>query len=94
MSEEEFKSVRITLSEEAMKRLEMIMRDAAFRSYSSAIEECIRATFDVIEEIYIVAGDKNSPDVVPTTKECIDSLSRIIMRMSRFTGRGLKRVAK
>lgn len=84
---EEFKPVRITLSEEAFNQMDDIMKNAAFRSYSSTIEECIRATHDIIEEVHIVAGSRGDSLVKPTVDQCIESLNRIIMRMSRFTGR-------
>ena len=88
---EEFKPIRITLSEEAFDRMEKIMTQANFRSYSSTIEECIRAVADIIREVYIVAGERDAPDVYPTDAECMDSLNRIVMRMNRFTKRILIR---
>jgi len=91
---EEFKPVRITLSEEAFDRMDKIMKDAKFRSYSSTIEECIRAISDIIKEIHIIAGERGAPEVYPSDQECIDSLNRIAMRMHRFTERILIRTYK
>ena len=49
MSEEQpFKSMRITLSDEALSRLEVIKQRGRFRSYSGAIEEIIRAIFNLM----------------------------------------------
>jgi hypothetical protein len=84
---EEFKPIRITLSEEAYSQMEKIMTDSSFRSYSSTIEECIRATHDIIAEIQIVAGKAGEPVVRPTFEQGLESLNRIVMRMCRFTGR-------
>lgn len=84
---EEFKPIRITLSEEAFNRLEVVMKVAKFRSYSSTIEECIRAIYDVMDEIYILAGEPSAPSVDLNPQDCTDSMHRIIVRMSRLTGR-------
>jgi len=84
---EEFKPIRITLSEEAFDRMGTIMKDAAFRSCSSTIEECIRAVFDIINEIHAVAGKRGDPPLTVNIKDLSDSWTRIIMRMYRFTGR-------
>ena len=84
---EEFKPIRITLSDEAFDRLETIMKDATFRSYSSTIEECIRAVYDITLEIYAVAGTKGDPPIDIPVKDLRDSMMRVIMRMHRFTGR-------
>lgn len=85
----EFKSLRITLSEEAFDRMEKIMKGAAFRSYSATIEECIRTIHDLMEEIYAMAGRRGTPNTHPTALERSASFDRIVMKMNRFTGRGL-----
>jgi len=92
---EEFKPIRITLSEEAFDRMEKIMKGAKFRSYSSTIEECIRAIFDIIDEIHVVGGEKDDSTVhTPSDEYLVDSMIRIIMRMRRFTGRTIARTKK
>jgi len=91
---EEFKPIRVTLSEEAFGHMEEIMRDAKFRSYSSTIEECIRAVYDVINEIYRIGGVPGDPEIQPTAHDYTDSMIHIIIRMSRFTGRTPKRRGK
>ena len=90
MPEDDFKSIRITLSQEAFYRLERIMEDAKFRSNSSTIEECIRVVYDLMREIYVVAGARDAPDVSASELQRSDSWDRIIMRMARFTGRSLQ----
>lgn len=88
MTEEvSFKSMKITLSEEALDRVGKIMQYAAFRSYSSTIEECIRAVWDIMDEIFILAGERGEPEVHTTVEQGTESLNRIVMRMNRFTGR-------
>jgi len=84
---EEFKPIRITLSDEAFDRLDQIMKKAKFRSYSSTVEECIRVVHDIIDEIYTVAGVRDSPDITISGPNLADAMMRIIGQMSRFTGR-------
>ena len=53
MSEETpFKSIKITLSEEAIRKLSGLRKGGSFRSDSATIEECIRTTFDISEDIF------------------------------------------
>ncbi len=93
---EPFKSIRITLSEEATDILEKIMNDASFRSTSSTIEECIRAISDIISEMYLVLGQLEpgeESNLVINDEEFVQSFQRIVMRLNRFTGRTLRRVS-
>lgn len=91
MSEPEypFKSLKITLSEEALARLDEIVKKSSFRSYSSGVEECIRVVYDVMAEVHSVIGQPHAPLTTPTIDEEIEGFKRISMRMSRFTGRHL-----
>ena len=82
---EDFKPIRITLSNEAFAHLDKVMNDAKFRSYSSTIEECIRAINDIISEIHYTSGKKGK--VTIPVSDVTDSWDRILMRMYRFTGR-------
>ena len=85
---EEFKPIRITLSDEAFYRLDKIMNDARFRSYSSTIEECIRAVYDITNEIYAITGKKKGEPITSVTlctEDVGESWIRIMMRMNRFT---------
>ena len=84
---EEFKPIRITLSQEAFDQMEKIMSKAAFRSYSSTVEECIRGIYDIIKEILILAGPPGSSPRRPTTREYTEAMTRVVVRMSRFTGK-------
>lgn len=87
---EEFKPIRITLSEEAFDRLEYIMKNAAFRSYSSAIEECIRVVFDIIFDIQAVVGFPNEKLKSFSDLEGSHAFTKIATRMDRFTGIGVR----
>jgi hypothetical protein len=91
MSEPEssFKSLKITLSDEALARLAEIVKNASLRSLSSGIEECIRVVYDVIDEVHSVTGRPTAPLTNPTVEEESDGFERISMRMARFTGRYL-----
>ena len=80
---EEFKSIRITLSEEAFDRMEEIMKKASFRSYSSTVEECIRAIYDVIRDLNRVMGTEGK---LHTPTELAYEYKTIATRLSRFTG--------
>lgn len=89
MSDKElpFKSIKITLSSEALARLNFIVKEASFRSYSSGIEECIRAVYDLMYEAYSVVGDPTQQAVDMNVNERAEGFRRMIMRLSRFTGR-------
>jgi len=91
---EEFKPIRITLSEEAFDQMDKIMKDAKFRSYSSTIEECIRAIHGIIQEMEILMSKENDSTITIPHQEMIDTLLRINMRMVRFTGRAIVRHSK
>jgi len=86
---EEFKPIRITLSEEAFDRLDKIMKDAKFRSYSSTIEECIRVVSDIIGDLRSVIGKKDDPFRPFDEEIAAEAFTNITVRMDRFTGRKL-----
>jgi len=91
MSDKElpFKSIKITLSSEALARLDYIVKQASFRSYSSGVEECIRAIYDLVQEVEAVVGANEQPITTPTIDEVTRAFERIGMRMTRFTGRSI-----
>lgn len=91
---EEFKAIRITLSQEAFDRMEKIMKDAKFRSYSSTIEECIRITSDIMDDIYLLAGERDAPMCNVEDKDLAETMRHTIIRMSRITGRIARLVSK
>jgi len=80
-----FKSIRVTLSDEAVDRMEHIMKSARFRSASSTIEECIRVTYDLMQEVYSVSPP-GAPPRTQSEAEVRSFFERAIMRLSRFTG--------
>lgn len=87
MSEEpEFKSMRITLSDEAYTRLEELMKKAMFRSYSSTVEECIRAVYDLMTEINTATRTPDNQFRKMNSQMKAEGFSRFVIRMSRFTG--------
>lgn len=90
MSQEEpsFKSLRITLSEEALERLDEIMKEAAFRSYSSTVEECIRVVYEIMRDIstQIDLTSKRKEKEV-SDEEMRDMFLRVSTRMARFIGK-------
>jgi len=84
-----FKSIKVTLSTEALSRLNSIVNQASFRSFSSGVEECIRAVYDIMEDIYAVIGERDEPIIGISEFESARAFERIGMRMSRFTGRSI-----
>ena len=92
MPEEEvsFRSIKITLSEEALDKLELLKLTGSFRSYSMTIEETIRGLFDVLKELYIAEyrakGEKPIPDELK-----LEAAKNIAVRLYRFNFGKLKR---
>lgn len=87
MSEEaEFKSMRITISDEASARLEGIMKRASFRSYSSTVEECIRVVHDLTSEIYTLTKTPDGQFRKMTHEDKLAGFDRLVIRMQRITG--------
>lgn len=84
---EDFKAIRITLSDEAFGRLENIIKEASFRSYSSAIEECIRIVSEIALDVSDVIGVKNEPFKPFTESQANLGFNKIATRMQRITGR-------
>ena len=80
-----FKSIRITLSEEAIRMLGSLRYVGTFRSDSMTVEECIRTIYDVAEELSASmqrAADKGEKPIPPLEQAII--LQRIGLRLKRF----------
>ena len=86
---EEFKPIRITLSDEAFVKLDNIMKNAKFRSYSSTIEECVRVVSDVIADLIVVLGPRDTPWTPFDESDAYDAFVKIANNLRRFTGRGV-----
>jgi hypothetical protein len=56
---------------------------------SSGVEECIRAVYDLMAEVWSVVGNPDDPLTKSTASDETEAFRRIVMRMSRFTGRYL-----
>jgi len=85
MSEElPFKSIKITLSEEALDMLEEIKRRGCFRSYSMAIEESIRALFDVLNDLDLGMRHAKDGKPIPDEKK-LEVVRDVAVRLSRFS---------
>ena len=86
MSEEEvpFKSIKITLSEEAIDMLTTLRLKGAFRSNSMTIEGCIRAIYEICGDIQTYLRfyrDKN--EIVPNVEQ-LSAYKRYVLRLARF----------
>ena len=88
MSQEEpsFKSLRITLSEEALRRLDQVMKEAAFRSSSSTVEECIRVVYEIMRDLKAQEEFSRKRGGEFSDEEMRDTFLRLTARMARFTG--------
>jgi Arc/MetJ-type ribon-helix-helix transcriptional regulator len=89
MSEEApFKSIKITLSEEAIEKLCELRQGGSFRSDSAAIEECIRAMSDMYNELessiksHRINGGKTLKDY--SSEERYSLIKSLIIRVARF----------
>lgn len=90
MSKEEpsFKSLRVTLSEEAFERLDDIMKRGSFRSYSSTVEECVRVVYEIIRDISTqIEETSKREDEGVSDEEMRDMFLRVSTRMARFIGK-------
>ena len=87
MAEEEvpFKSIKITLSEDALDMLDALRKVGSFRSYSMTVEECIRSIFDVSQDItgsIQHAREMGTKPISPIQQSVI--LQRLSLRLKRF----------
>jgi hypothetical protein len=85
MSEEEvpFKTLKITMSEEAFNILESLRISGSFRSYSMTIEESIRSLFDILKEIYVVEYTAKSQKPIPDQLK-LEFIKHIVIRLYRY----------
>jgi hypothetical protein len=100
-----FRSVKITLSEEALDRLASLRFIGSFRSDSATIEECIRAVHDIAEDLCLELdrqakarlGSKSfkETEVIPLDMQA-EQLRRIGFRLARFVPktRAMEELAK
>jgi hypothetical protein len=89
MSEEiPFKSMKITLSEEAYEKLTILRQGGAFRSDSATIEECIRAVNgmidDLIFEFDIRKGLNANTDGLGDTITAVNIVKLFVSKLGRF----------
>jgi len=93
MSEEvPFKSLKITLSDEALDKLFKLRVNSAMRSDSATIEECIRTFSDITEDLYNVM-DNAAREALSSNNSTLKKLSveqeanlfeKIALRAARF----------
>ncbi|MDH5448632.1 MAG: hypothetical protein OEX01_06495 [Candidatus Bathyarchaeota archaeon] len=96
MSEETpFKSIKITLSEEALDMLAILRKKGYFRSDSMAIEESIRTVYAVsgdLEGMLLYLGEEKRG---ASPQEMSEWLRRVTHRVTRFMSRDkLAKLAK
>ena len=89
MSEEvPFKSMKITLSEEALQKLCELRTGGAFRSDSATIEECIRTMYTIIEDLKLeirrLPKDKDGKPEIMALDRQAEILRRIGFMVARF----------
>jgi len=83
-----FKSVRVTLSAEAMAMVAELRRTGSFRSDSATIEECIRAVYDVYEDMQMMGRVAKQQERKVSINEQAESYRRHVIRLSRFFPKG------
>ena len=87
MSEETpFQSMRITLSDDAVTKLEFIKEKGRFRSYSNAIEEIIRVMYELIP-IYTIVYETRGRKKKFTYDALELIIDRSIAYLYRFTSK-------
>ena len=83
-----FKSMSITLSDEALEKLALLKQGGAFGSDSATIEECIRAVYGMFEDTIseIDRAQKNNDGQVKTMDlgSQAEMLRRFLMLINRF----------
>lgn len=78
-----FKSIKVTLSEEALMLLDELKKAGSFRSNSMTIEESIRAVHDIMA--YLMAAIDQAKHGKPIPTEARLTLARdITIRLARF----------
>ena len=80
-----FKSIKITLSEEAINRLAQLRSRGSLRSDSATIEECIRTIYDISIDIAAEVDRtiRGNQKFMPVHIQA-ETLRRIAIRMLRF----------
>lgn len=80
-----FISMKITLSEEAIKRLAELRQRGSFRSDSATIEECIRAVFDVAMDICLELDRALATNQFPMPLGLqAEAFRRTVLKIGRF----------
>ena len=79
-----FRSVRVTLSDEAMAMVAELRRTGSLRSDSATIEECIRAVYDVYEDMQMMGRVAKQQERKVSINEQAESYRRHVIRLSRF----------
>ena len=78
-----FRSMKITLSEQAIDLLDDLKKRGRYRSYSMAIEEVIRAMYGVVQDIEVadILGKGKTP--IPEDLK-LQAFRDIVIRLYRF----------
>lgn len=86
MSEEvPFKSIKITLSEDAIEKLAKLRQRGSFRSDSATIEECVRVIYDISSDLFIEIDSVLARNLKQMPLETqAELLKRIGIRIQRF----------
>ena len=90
-----FRSIKITLSEEAMDRLAKLRVKGSLRSDSATVEECIRIIYDIATDIgseidRVVRGNQKS---MPIGQQA-EALRRTAIRVGRFIPLAVETITK
>ena len=83
--EEPFRKIRLTLSEDAIEKIGTLKSEGYFRSDSMTVEECIRAIYDIVEDLKVSSGASRKKPILIDDQTASEIFGRIAIRLSRFT---------
>jgi Arc/MetJ-type ribon-helix-helix transcriptional regulator len=79
-----FRSMKITLSEEALNMLESLRMTGSFRSSSMTIEECVRTIYDITRDITALTNIHRKNQKSFSNEVMLEAFRRYMLRLGRF----------
>ncbi len=88
MSEVPFKTLKITLSDEALEKIAVLRQGGAFNSDSATMEECVRVVYsmfqDTISELERSKVDRTGQVETMDLGRQAEMLRRFLLMLNRF----------
>jgi len=83
-----FKTLKVTLSDEALEKLALLRQGGAFNSDSAAIEECVRMIYamfqDTVSELERAKVDRTGQVETMDLGRQAEMLRRFLLMLNRF----------